>query len=120
MFCPYFKVILRSKDELNKYLNHVLREIDLYGKVLLDKRLRVVEIHVGGGTPSLVETWFYRKLAEKLSEYFDVKTSIGIEANPEDFKDYKYVEDLYSAGVEQVSAGVQSFNKNAKIYWKKT
>jgi len=111
MFCPYFRVVLKSRGELDDYLNAVLSELKLYGKVLRDLDLNVVEIHVGGGTPSLAPPVFYKRLLEGLSEFFNVKTSIGIEVNPEDFRDYKLVEDYYASGVSEVSIGVQSFNE---------
>jgi oxygen-independent coproporphyrinogen-3 oxidase len=111
MFCPYFRVVLKSREELGNYLNAVLSELKLYGKVLRDLDLNVVEIHVGGGTPSLAPPIFYKRLLEGLSEFFNVKTSIGIEVNPEDFRDYKLVEEYYASGVSEVSIGIQSFNE---------
>jgi len=111
MFCPYFRVVLKSREELNAYLNAVLSELELYGRALRDLDLNVVEIHVGGGTPSLAPPAFYKRLLESLSEFFNVKTGIGIEVNPEDFRDYKLVEEYYASGVDEVSIGVQSFSE---------
>jgi oxygen-independent coproporphyrinogen-3 oxidase len=111
MFCPYFRVVLKSRGELDDYLSAVLSELKLYGKVLRSLDLNVVEIHVGGGTPSLAPPIFYKRLLEGLSEFFNVKTSIGIEVNPEDFRDYKIVEEYYASGVSEVSIGIQSFNE---------
>lgn len=112
MFCPYFKQVLRSREELNTYLEALLRELDLYGKVLRDLSLSVVEIHIGGGTPSLVPPGFYKKFLESLSDFFTVKCGVGIEVNPEDFRDYRIVEEFYSSGIDEVSIGVQSFDKS--------
>jgi oxygen-independent coproporphyrinogen-3 oxidase len=111
MFCPYFRVVLKSREELSTYLDAVLSELELYGRALRDLGLNVVEIHVGGGTPSLAPPAFYKRLLESLSEFFNVKTGIGIEVNPEDFRDYKLVEEYYASGVDEVSIGVQSFNE---------
>jgi len=111
MFCPYFRQVLRSREELDVYFNALLRELSLYGKILEDMSLQVTEIHVGGGTPSLVPPIYYRKLLEKLSEFFDVKCNIGIEVNPEDFRDYRLAEEFYANSVDEVSIGVQSFDK---------
>ena len=111
MFCPYFRQVLRSREELSIYLNALLRELSLYGRVLRDLDLSVVEIHVGGGSPSLVPPEFYKKFLDSLSEFFIVKCGVGIEVNPEDFKDYKIVEEFYTSGVDEVSIGVQSFDK---------
>lgn len=111
MFCPYFRGVLRDMRELEKYFGALLKEVDVYGKLLEEKSLRVVEIHVGGGTPSLVPPRMYRELVDRLSRFFDVKCGIGIEVNPEDFRYYEDVEKLYSASVDEVSIGVQSFDE---------
>jgi coproporphyrinogen III oxidase-like Fe-S oxidoreductase len=66
MFCPYFKQVLRSREELNTYLETLLRELDLYGKVLRDLSLSVVEIHIGGGTPSVSPLTVFDGICEYL------------------------------------------------------
>lgn len=109
-FCPYFRDVLRDTRELEKYFNALLKEVDIYGRRLEEKSLRVVEIHVGGGTPSLVPLSLYSNLLNRLSQFFEVKCGIGIEVNPEDFRHYEYVEKLYSAGIDEVSIGIQSFD----------
>jgi len=109
-FCPYFRQVLRDRSELETYMEAVLREVELYGGVLEDLNLRVVELHVGGGTPSLVPPRYYRELLNKLSNFFEVRCGVGIEANPEDLKDFRVAEELYSSGVDEVSVGVQSFD----------
>jgi oxygen-independent coproporphyrinogen-3 oxidase len=111
MFCPYFRKVLRDWGELNMYLNALLKEAEFYGKLLEDLNLEVVEVHVGGGTPSLVPPHFYKRFVEKLSEFFNVRCGVGVEANPEDFKNLKVVEDFYASGVDEVSVGVQSFDE---------
>ncbi|MEM1542164.1 MAG: radical SAM protein [Ignisphaera sp.] len=111
MFCPYFRDVLRSEQELEKYFKALLRELEIYGKLLEEKNLNVVEVHVGGGTPSLVSSKLYKEFVDALTRFFSVKCKIGIEVNPEDFKDYRYVEELYSVGVDEVSIGVQSFDR---------
>ena len=110
-FCPYFKTVLRSRDEVEKYLRAVVGEIDFYGRLLEGGGYEVVEIHVGGGTPSLVPASFFKELYEKLSEYFTLKTNIGIEANPEDLTSSEYAGELYKNEVGEVSIGAQSFNE---------
>jgi coproporphyrinogen III oxidase-like Fe-S oxidoreductase len=113
MFCPYFRQVIRSREELDAYLEAVLKEVELYGRILRDLNLKVVEIHVGGGTPSLTPPRFYRNLYDKLSEFFTIRTGIGIEANPEDLLNPSLVEEYYASGVDEISIGVQSFDERA-------
>lgn len=111
MFCPYFKDVLRDYRELEAYFKALLKEVEVYGKLLEEKNPSIVEIHVGGGTPSLVPPRLYRELADSLSQFFNVKCGISIEANPEDLRSYRAVEELYSVGIDEVSIGVQSFDE---------
>ncbi|MEM1668225.1 MAG: hypothetical protein QXE66_01680 [Desulfurococcaceae archaeon] len=62
MFCPYFRNVLRSEHQHEKYFKALMRELEIYGKHLEDKNLRVVEIHVGGETPNLVLSRLYKEL----------------------------------------------------------
>ena len=110
-FCPYFRQVLRDRRELEAYLEAVLGEVELYGRVLEGLDLKVTELHVGGGTPSLVPPRYYRALLDRLSQFLEVRCGIGLEANPEDLKDLKVAEELYSSGVDEVSVGVQSFDR---------
>lgn len=110
-FCPYFRQVLRDRGELEGYLSSLLKELELYGRALEGLSLEVVEVHVGGGTPSLVPPRFYGDLLAKLSEFFRIRCGVGIEANPEDLRDPEYVGELYSRGVDEVSIGVQSFDR---------
>ncbi|MEM0285182.1 MAG: radical SAM protein [Sulfolobales archaeon] len=111
MFCPYNRYVLRSRDEVEKYFRALTREVGIYGKLMEGAGLRVVEMHVGGGTPSLVSPKLYAELLRHLSQFFEVRCGLGIEVNPEDFRRYEDVEEFYSAGVDEVSIGVQSFDK---------
>jgi oxygen-independent coproporphyrinogen-3 oxidase len=110
LFCPYFRGVLRDRGELGTYLEALLREVELYGRALEDLDLDVAELHVGGGTPSLVPPRFYRELRGKLSEFFNLRSGVGIEVNPEDFRNPQLVEEFYACGVDEVSIGVQSFD----------
>lgn len=109
-FCPYFRDLYRSEKEIEKYFDALVKEVRIYGKILEDKNLNIVELHVGGGTPSLVRPKYYKQLLEELSAYFTVRAGLSLEVNPEDFRSADKVEEMYSSGVDEVSIGVQSFD----------
>ncbi len=112
LFCPYFRVIWNEK-RFKAYYNALINEIRVYGENLKDLNLNVVEIHAGGGTPSIAPPYFWKEVLDVINEYFNIKDGIGvgIEANPEDFANEDKVYRFIDSGVYEVSIGGQSFNQ---------
>ncbi|MCS7369304.1 MAG: radical SAM protein, partial [archaeon GBS-70-058] len=108
--CPYVRY-LYDGSLVEKYVEAIKMEITLYGKLLKDRGISISDIHVGGGTPSLLSPSQYREILNCLSEFFDLKSDFdyGIEANPNDINE-DYLFKLRDAGVNKLSIGVQSFN----------
>ncbi len=112
-FCPYARhpVSKNNIDEIiGKYVKYLKKEIRTYGELLRDKNLRIMDIHAGGGTPSLVPAKYWREIIEEITSSFDAKPSIAIEANPEDLKDEETAYGLVDAGINEFSLGFQSFH----------
>ncbi len=113
LFCPYVRFPVsrdRLGDILSKYFKALIKEVREYCRLLRDHGLRVTDVHVGGGTPSLVPGKYWRLLLEELSSCFNIKSGLGIEANPEDIRDESRAFDLVDSGVKDFSLGLQSFN----------
>jgi oxygen-independent coproporphyrinogen-3 oxidase len=114
--CPYVRY-LYDNNLVEKYIKALKSEIILYGKLLKDKNLKISDIHVGGGTPSLLNPLHYKELLEVLSSFFNIKNDFeyGIEANPNDLNE-DYLFKLRDVGINKLSIGIQSFNDlNLKI-----
>lgn len=112
-FCPYVRYpIPRDRVEVlvGKYVGFLKKEISMYGELLRSKGLKVIDVHAGGGTPSLVPAKYWREVLEELSSSFEAEPVIAIEANPEDLKDEGRAYELVEAGVREFSLGVQSFH----------
>ncbi len=112
-FCPYARhPISRNNvgEIIGKYIKYLRKEIRMYGELLKDKDLRIMDIHAGGGTPSLVPAKYWREVIEELTSSFNAEPSIAIEANPEDLKDEEMVFELVDAGINEFSLGLQSFH----------
>lgn len=107
--CPYVREIATEK-RINDYLSALRAEIEMVGKMLKDTPLKVVDIHVGGGTPSLLgREW--KKILDVVEENFDVSPGyrFGVEANPDDLTEDRTFSLRESAN--EISVGVQSFYK---------
>ena len=67
-------------------------------------------IFIGGGTPSTVSPALYEPIFKLLSPYLQQDIEITSEANPNSAT-YEWLEGMYTLGVNRISFGVQSFNK---------
>ncbi|HEW94226.1 MAG TPA: coproporphyrinogen III oxidase family protein [Thermoprotei archaeon] len=111
LYCPYVRYPIGKDDKIvSKYIDSLIDEIRLYGELLKDLNLKIVDVHMGGGTPSILHGEDFRRILDALSEYLGAGNSIAIEGNPEDLSNEDHVYDLVDNGVDEVSLGVQSFN----------
>jgi oxygen-independent coproporphyrinogen-3 oxidase len=106
-FCPYFK-IKHNEITADKYINALLKEIALVCSGQKEKK-SVTNLYFGGGTPALVLSGL-KKIILKLKEYFDIKGGIGVELHPDDICE-NTLNALKTAGVNMLSIGIQSFNR---------
>jgi len=112
LFCPYVRYPLKKfgKEIIPRYVEALKSEIKLYGLLLKDLDFKIVDVHIGGGTPSLLEPEHFKTLVEGIEQNFGVKVNLAIEANPNDLADQTRTFKLVDAGIDEVSLGVQSFN----------
>lgn len=78
-FCPYCKV-LYNRETAAKYKTALLKEIDLAGQHLQNKK-KVSDLYFGGGTPALMIDDL-ADIINRLKQYFDIVGGIGIELHP--------------------------------------
>lgn len=111
--CYYCDFISYSNkcDEIDKYVETVLNEIDTYDF----SNYNVTTIYIGGGTPSFIDSKYIVELVNTIKSKLKNNTTkfdnieITIEVNPgtvniEKLKDYK------TSGVNRISIGLQSTN----------
>ena len=106
-YCDFhFSTSLQSVDKMIASLE---KEIILRKNYLHNEDVET--IYFGGGTPSLIETSFINRLMKVIRKEYNVSTDaeVTVEANPDDLTIEK-CEQLYSAGVNRLSIGIQSFS----------
>ncbi|MEE3427729.1 MAG: radical SAM family heme chaperone HemW [Ruminococcus sp.] len=110
--CPYCDFFSKrgNDTEYKNYLKILTDKIINWGKKI-DKP--VDTIYFGGGTPSLIGDKNIADIIKCIKNCFDVdeKSEITIEVNPESAKHLDF-ENLYSVGVNRISIGLQSADKN--------
>lgn len=108
-YCDFAKRV-SNQNKINKYIEYLIKEIELYKKNNFDFS-KVYTIYIGGGTPSSIGLENLEKLFSTINTLVEKNNVIeySIEVNPEDindeliclFKKYK---------VNRVSIGIQTFN----------
>jgi oxygen-independent coproporphyrinogen-3 oxidase len=88
---------------LEKQLKHELIRFDA-------KPNSIETLFIGGGTPSTVAPALYKPIFELLEPFLQKDAEITSEANPNSAS-YKWLKGMKALGVNRISFGVQSFNK---------
>ena len=101
-YCSF--VSFENQDKKLGYILSLLKEIDYYYDSNPLKTL-----YFGGGTPSVIETEYLKKIINKFE--FEKDAEITIEVNPNDVCP-AYVSELRELGFNRISMGAQSFNND--------
>ena len=100
-YCDFlsFKSVGSERD---KYVEYLLKEIDLYPEYSYDS------VYFGGGTPSLLKPEDIKKILGKMK--IGEGAEVTLEVNPKTV-DYDKLKALREAGINRISIGMQSFNE---------
>ncbi|WP_438433634.1 coproporphyrinogen-III oxidase family protein [Gorillibacterium sp. sgz500922] len=106
-FCPYYKE-LYDEEQSSRYVEALLKEIDLVGQSL-PSRKPVTTLYFGGGTPALLAASL-GTIIKRLNRYFLIQQGVGLELHPDDITPATLYT-LKQAGITLVSIGIQSFDE---------
>lgn len=110
-FCAC-NVIIRREDEKfgDEYLRYLFKEIDLI-RASIGKKMKIKQLHFGGGTPTFLNETQLINLTQKLKDAFEIGLNgeIAIEIDPRTISLQKLTV-LRDLGFNRVSLGVQDFN----------
>lgn len=112
-YCGCHTKAVRQEAPLTAYKETLLRELELTARVSPAKR--VVTIHWGGGTPSILGPARFLEIADRVRELFALDPALehAIELDPR-ILSAEMVEALAHAGVNRVSLGVQDLNPHVQ------
>jgi oxygen-independent coproporphyrinogen-3 oxidase len=110
--CSYciFRKTLKT-GLIDRYVNAVLAEIDLYADRSVLSGRRLSSVHLGGGTPSLVPPSRIDQVIGRLDRRFGFTddAQVTLEGNPESLAP-EAVPIYRRAGIDRISIGVQSLD----------
>lgn len=96
------------------YVDHLLQEIALFGAQTHIKP-KLKSIHLGGGSPSLLQSSDMARLREALTAHFtwQADTEVSVEIDPSDINENMY-DGLALLGITRASIGVQDFHPDVQ------
>ncbi|MCG6856742.1 MAG: oxygen-independent coproporphyrinogen III oxidase [Salaquimonas sp.] len=101
-------------DPVGRYLEMLHREVELVAAAA-GKRLNVHELHLGGGSPSMLKADDLASLGDKLRKHFDFADDarISVEIDPNDVT-AKTIQGFKALGMNRASIGVQDFDRQVQ------
>jgi len=113
-YCACNKIITKDHGRSAKYLNYLAKEIGMQA-ALLDGSRDVIQLHLGGGTPTFLSHDEMRQLMGTIREHFNMlpngEYSIEVDPRKVDFDTVKLLADL---GFNRMSVGVQDFDPDVQ------
>ena len=111
LYCGCNMMVTRSQDLVARYLRALDAEVDRVAK-LLPSRPEVVQVHLGGGTPTYLDPDQLSTLWQTLTSRFPMARGIeaSIEIHPP-VTSPEQLSRLAELGFNRVSMGVQDFDK---------
>jgi len=111
-YCGCMKKVTRHETQADQYLELLNREIALQGE-LFDHDREVIQLHLGGGTPTFHDDEKLGKLMTCLGEHFslsgDESREFSIEVDPRTVGRERLA-NLASLGFNRISLGVQDID----------
>ena len=110
-YCSFVSRTIGKKTELlNPYLDALLKEIEVTGKLLAQSGRTLRTIYIGGGTPTTLSTPQMAKLLDAIGEHFDLSRCIEftVEGGRPDTLDAVKLRTIRSHGADRMSINPQT------------
>lgn len=97
------------------YINAVLKEWKMYSQLFGNEKVRIKEIHLGGGTPTFFSPENLKKLIDGILKdaLLTPDAEFSFEAHPGNTT-HEHLAVLYSLGFKRLSLGIQDFDEKVQ------
>jgi len=114
-YCGCTMVVTQNHAAADAYLDDVARELELVAR-LLDPKRSVVQLHLGGGTPTFLSPEQLRRLNGLVRERFEFAggAEVSVEVDPRRFT-REHVRALREFGATRASLGVQDTDRRVQV-----
>ena len=110
-YCSFVSRTIGKKTELlNPYLQALLKELEITGKLLAQSGRHVRTIYIGGGTPTTLSTPQMAYLLDAIRDSFDLSRCIEftVEGGRPDTLDAEKLRTIYQHGADRMSINPQT------------
>ncbi|TBR45038.1 oxygen-independent coproporphyrinogen III oxidase [Marinomonas agarivorans] len=108
-YCGCNKIVTRQKNKADRYLDYLEQEI--VNRAPLFTHHKVIQLHLGGGTPSFLSAGQFTRLMGILRQHFQFQTQVemSIEIDPREIE-LNLLDHLKNLGFNRLSFGLQDTN----------
>ncbi|MCP1198650.1 oxygen-independent coproporphyrinogen III oxidase [Notoacmeibacter sp. MSK16QG-6] len=113
-FCGCHTKQTKRYEPVRAYVDTLIREIETFGQ-RLDARPSLSALHLGGGSPSLLNSEDMIRIGETIRSVFRIEKAaeIAVEIDPSDVSD-DTLDGLQALGLTRASIGVQDFDPDVQ------
>ncbi len=113
-FCGCTMLVTRDRENIKKYNEYIIKEIDLALNYISGKR-KVSQLHWGGGSPSYLDPDEIRQVGMHIKNNFTFAGDIeaSVEIDPRGLT-YEHMKAFRDCGFNRISMGVQDFNEDVQ------
>lgn len=113
-FCGCTKVISRKQESSADYLDYLEKEFQLILPYLHPEN-RVIQVHLGGGSPTFLQPEELRWLGNRLHHHFNIADNVemGVEIDPRRLT-HDHIKALADTGFNRGSLGIQDVNPDVQ------
>ena len=110
LYCGCNVIITRDRNRVGRYMEYLIREMELMQTLVPTKRA-VKQVHWGGGSPTWLTPYEIHKLAEAIGWNFNLSrgAELSVEVDPRRLTE-EHVAAFCDAGFNRIRLGVQDFN----------
>lgn len=113
-YCACNKIVTKDRSRGGAYVTDLLRELDLYAE-RLGRREPVSQLHLGGGTPTFLDSEALQSVVDGLERAFSFapQAERSIEIDPRTI-DVARLHDLFAQRFNRLSFGIQDFDPDVQ------
>jgi oxygen-independent coproporphyrinogen-3 oxidase len=117
LFCNSFPLKV-DKDVQQEYLQHLLKEIELFSEQGFFKGKKAKCIYFGGGTPTSFPNSDLKLIIDKIKSSIELSENCNItsEAHPLTLSSEKRIAELAEIGITRISIGCQTFDPDILVH----